>query len=77
MEAEYMSVIDSLDFKNSLHCLDCAYQDQGYNGLKLCKPKTISCQPVYPYDLMISSKIRKHAILESNIIDNYNDDDNI
>jgi hypothetical protein len=51
------------DFQNSVYCLDCAYTDLGYNGEMLCIPKTKSCKPIYPYDWMIQSRIRKFAIL--------------
>ncbi len=56
------SILESQDFKYSVHCLLCAYEDLGYSGKQLCMPKTKSCKPVFPYDLAIQSQIRKHDV---------------
>jgi len=58
-----MSVIETKEFKDSLHCLDCAYEDLGYNGQMLCLPRTSGCRPVFPYDMMMKSRIRKINLL--------------
>ncbi len=54
-----MSITETKDFKHSIHCIDCAYEDLGYNGTKECLPRTRSCKPVFPYDLAMKSRIRK------------------
>ena len=56
------SITDTTDFKYSIHCLNCAYSDLGYNGSKECLPRTKSCKPIYPYDLAIKSKLRAESI---------------
>jgi hypothetical protein len=63
MKADNMSITETKDFKHSLHCLDCAYENLGYNGSFKCLPKTRSCKPIYPYDWMIQSQIRKIDIM--------------
>ncbi len=62
-----VKIVDTkLDFKNSIHCLDCAYDDLGYNGKQLCLPRTRSCKPIFPFDWMIQSQIRKYDIIINN-----------
>jgi hypothetical protein len=63
-----MSIVNSKDFKHSLHCLSCAYEDLGYNGKMLCIPKTKTCQPIYPYDWQMRSRIRKNDIIVNSYI---------
>ncbi len=54
------SITETKQFKAELKCVSCAYQDSG------CKPSTIHCVPVYPYDLAMRSKIRKLDIVNIN-----------
>lgn len=56
-------ITSSKDFKYSLHCLNCVYEDLGYNGSMQCLPRTKQCQPIYPYDWMINSQIRKNDVI--------------
>lgn len=60
-----MSITTTKDFKNSIQCLDCAYEDLGYDGDGHCLPKTKSCKAIFPYDLAISSRIRKADLRSS------------
>ncbi len=51
------SVTETKQFKADIKCVSCAYE------FTSCKPNTIHCVPIYPYDLMMRSKIRKLDIV--------------
>ena len=58
------SITQTKDFKDSIQCIDCAYEDLGYNGQMLCMPRMKGCRAVYPYDLALGSRIRKADMMK-------------